>query len=82
VPDSAYVLIDDRVPPFSSPDQPVWEPDWRLCGLVVAAVAAGAGSALTEGFIAFVLICACVAFAASALTRALPYGEGLREHRQ
>jgi hypothetical protein len=77
------VLIDDRVPPAFSPhDRPVWDPDWRLCGWFAAAVAASVAGAVTGGWASFVLLCAAVALWATALTRALPHGEGLREHRQ
>ena len=45
-------------------------------------MALGAGGLLTAGFLSFVLLCAALACGAHAITRALPYGEGLREHRQ
>jgi hypothetical protein len=77
------VLIDDRVPPFSAePGRSVWEPDWRVWSWVLAALAAAAGCWLTAGLASFVLLCAVVGCAAEALSRTLPYGQGLREHRQ
>jgi hypothetical protein len=77
------VLIDDRIPPpFSPHERPAWEPDWRLCGWFALAIAASVAGALTGGAVSFVLLCAAVAFWARALTQALPYGDGLREHRQ
>jgi hypothetical protein len=77
------VLIDDRVPPAFSPhDRPVWEPDWRLCGWFAAAIGVTVGGAVTVGAASYVLLCAAVGLWARALTRALPYGDGLREHRQ
>jgi hypothetical protein len=77
------VLIDDRVPPpFSRDDRPVWEPDWRLCGWFAAAIAVTVGGAVTAGAGSYLLLCVAVALWARALTRALPYGDGLREHRQ
>ena len=76
-------LIDDRVPPPSArPDRPVWEPDWRVVGWIAAAVAAVGGAVATAGFVSFVLCCAALGCAAHAATVALPYGDGLREHRQ
>ena len=78
------MLIDDRVPPFLPPreERPVWEPDPRTLAWTVAAVALAAGGILTPGILSAVLLCAALACGAHALTRALPYGEGLREHRQ
>jgi hypothetical protein len=76
------LLIDDRVPPAPREERAVWEPDWRLCGWVAAAVGATAGSVLTGGFVSFLLVCAAIACGAHAATSALPYGYGLREHRQ
>jgi hypothetical protein len=76
------VLIDDRIPPFSEPGRPVWEPDWRVWSWVLAAIATGVGAALTTGLASLVLVCATVALAVEATLRALPYGAGLREHRQ
>ena len=74
------MLIDDRLPPQY--DRPVWEPDWRLWAWVLAAVAAFVGSSATGGLVAYVLLCAGVAFAAHACSRALPYWRGMGEHRQ
>jgi hypothetical protein len=76
------MLIDDRVPPFSAPEQRVWEPDWRLWAWVLAALAAGIGCFASAGLLSFVLLCAALGCGAQAGTRALPYGGGLREHRQ
>jgi hypothetical protein len=76
------VLIDDRVPPFSGAQQPVWEPNWHLCAWIFAAVAFTAAAAMTAGLASFVLLCVAVACWARSATIALPYGDGLREHRQ
>ncbi len=78
------MLIDDRVPPFLPPrdERPIWEPDSRTCAWVVVAIALTAGGVALPGFVGFVLLCAALACGAHALTRVLPYGEGLREHRQ
>lgn len=78
------MLIDDRVPPFLPPpdERPIWEPDPRTCAWVVAAIVLTAAGVVLPGVASFVLLCAALACGAHALTRALPYGEGLREHRQ
>jgi hypothetical protein len=78
------MLIDDRVPPFLPPrdERPVWNPDWRQCAWVAVTVASGMGAALTDGVGSAVLACVALGCGARACTRALPYGEGLREHRQ
>jgi hypothetical protein len=76
------VLIDDRVPPFSEPGRRVWEPDWRVWSWVLAAVAAAVATALSSGLAEYVLLCVTIGCAAEAISRAVPYGGGLREHRQ
>jgi hypothetical protein len=77
------VLIDDRVPPFLPGDErPLWEPDPRTCAWVAAAIVFTVGCAVASGFLSFVLLCAAVACGAHAITRALPWGDGLREYRQ
>jgi hypothetical protein len=76
------VLIDDRVPPFSEPGRRVWEPDWHVWSWVLAAVVAGVAAALSSGLAGYVLLCVTVGCAAEALSRAVPYGRGLGEHRQ
>lgn len=76
------MLIDDRVPPFSESDRAVWEPNWRVWSWVLAAVAAGVATGLTSGLASYVLLCVTLGCAAQALSRAVPYGGGLREYRQ
>jgi len=78
------MLIDDRVPPFLPPpdERRVWEPNPRTLAWVAATAGTTAGAALTGGVASFVLVCAALGCGAHAITRALPYGEGLREHRQ
>jgi hypothetical protein len=76
------VLIDTRVPPPTPPERPVWEPDLRTWALVLAAGGSTVGAYETVGFASYVLLCAAIGFGARALTRALPYGDGLREYRQ
>jgi hypothetical protein len=78
------LLIDDRVPPFRPPadERHEWEPDPRTLAWSISAIALFVAAALTPAFASFVLLCAALACGAHALTRAFPYGEGLREHRQ
>jgi hypothetical protein len=78
------VLIDDRVPPFLPPrdERPVWEPDPRTCAWVATTIVLIVGALLVPGIASFVLVCAAMACGAHAITRVLPYGEGLREYRQ
>lgn len=76
------MLIDDRVPPFSGSDRPVWEPNWRLLGWIAATLAAGITSSLTAGFTAYVLLCLAVGCGGQAVSTGLPWGSGLRDYRQ
>jgi hypothetical protein len=77
------VLIDDRVPPFRAPDEgPVWEPDPTTAAWGAAAVGLGVGGALAPGIVGFGLLCGAIGCGAHAISRALPYGDGLREYRQ
>jgi isopentenyl diphosphate isomerase/L-lactate dehydrogenase-like FMN-dependent dehydrogenase len=73
------VLIDYHLPP---PERPAWEPDLVTCAWVVAAIATSVGCLVTGGFVSFLLLCAAVACGAEAISRALPYGSGLRDYRQ
>ena len=52
---------------------------WRPAG---AALAAGLAAAQVEGVAGLVLILLAFGLACRALDAALPYGRGLREHRQ
>ena len=77
------MLIDDRVPPFLPGDErPVWEPDPRTCAWVAAAVVFTVVGVLAPGFLSFALLCSALACGAHAITRVLPWGDGLREYRQ
>jgi hypothetical protein len=76
------LLIDDRPPPPVPPDRPVWEPDLRLCALVLIALGSIVGCFMVEGVATLVLVCAALWSATAAMLRALPYGNGMREHRQ
>jgi hypothetical protein len=78
------LLIDDRVPPFRPPadERREWEPDPRTLAWSTIAIVLIVAGVATPGFASFALLCAGFACGAHALTRALPYGDGLREHRQ
>jgi hypothetical protein len=76
------LLIDTREPPPSQPSRPVWEPDPRTAAWTVLAVAAAIACFSTTGFLSFALLCVALGCGAEAVSRALPYGSGLREHRQ
>ena len=78
------LLIDNRVPPFRPPadGRRVWEPDPGTCAWFAVAAALALGGAIVPDLASFVLLCAALACGAHAITRVLPYGEGLREHRQ
>jgi hypothetical protein len=76
------LLIDTRKPPPSEPSRPVWEPDPRTVAWTVAAVAAAIACFSTAGLLSFALLCIALGCGAEAVSRALPYGSGLREHRQ
>ena len=78
------MLIDDRVPPFlpAPGERPLWEPDPRTSAWVAAAIALAVGGVVSAGFLSFVLLCAALACGAHAITRVLPYGNGLRDYHQ
>jgi hypothetical protein len=76
------MLIDTREPPPSEPQRPVWEPDARTSAWTLLAIGTAVACFATGGVASFVLLCCSVGFAAAAISRALPYGSGLREHRQ
>lgn len=77
------LLIDDRTPPPSPDERPIWEPNWPMWTWIAAAVATFATGSATDGLAAVLLLFACVGCAAQAATRALPdSGDGLRDYRQ
>jgi predicted lysophospholipase L1 biosynthesis ABC-type transport system permease subunit len=59
-----------------------WQPDWRIWRWVVLAVVVGYAATQASGWIGVLLILVAFAAACKALDEALPYGGGLREHRQ
>jgi hypothetical protein len=77
------LLVDtrDRRPP-PGPERPPWEPNWPMWAWIAAALATAVAAAGTGGFVAYLLVCATIACACRAVSVALPYGQGLREHRQ
>ena len=78
------LLIDDRVPPLRQPrdERRVWEPNLGNCAWFAAAIGLFVATFLTTGLASFGLLCAALGCGAHAITRVLPYGEGLREYRQ
>jgi hypothetical protein len=67
------------------PGEPGREPrelDWRVWRRAAAALAAALGAAQVEGLAAAVLVVLAFGLACRAVDAALPYGHGLREHRQ
>jgi len=78
VPLVAY--IDPPAP--AEPDRPPWEPDWSVWRPAGAALAAGVAADQVHGAAALVLVLLAFGFACRALDAALPYRQGLREHRQ
>jgi hypothetical protein len=59
-----------------------WQPDWRVWRWVAVAVLVGYAATRTTGGIGVLLILVAFCAACKALDQALPYGGGLREHRQ
>jgi hypothetical protein len=80
VPFLAYVHVQEPDPP----DDPrrYWEPNWRVWRWVAAAAVLAYGSAQTTGALAAVLTIVVFVCVCQAAAEALPYGDGLRHHRQ
>jgi hypothetical protein len=78
------LLIDDRVPPLREPrdERRVWEPNLRNCAWFAVTIVLFTAAFVVSGFASFVLLCAAIGTGAHAITRVLPYGEGLREYHQ
>jgi hypothetical protein len=77
------VLIDDRTPPPSPDERPIWEPNWAMWLWIAAALGTFVTASATDGLASVVLLFACVGCAAHAATRALPdTSDGLRDYRQ
>ena len=79
-----FMLVDTRTPPPDepSPDRRAWEPDWRLWGWVTLTIVALVAADVSSGFVAYVLICAALAFACRAICVITPSLDGLRDYRQ
>ena len=78
VPLVAYI----DAPGPADPDRPPWEPDWAVWRPAGAALAAGFGAGQVHGVAALALILLAFGLGCRALDAALPYRQGLREHRQ
>ena len=77
------MLIDDRTPPASPGERPVWEPNWPMWGWIAAGLAAFVGASATDGIVAVALLFATVACVAQAAVRAFPADAGgMRDYRQ
>lgn len=64
------------------PERPPWEPDWGVWGPALGAVGAAVAAGETSGAPELALVLVAFGLACRALDRALPYRQGLREHRQ
>ena len=78
VPLVAYI----DTPSPAEADRRPWEPDWAVWRPVAGALAAGFAAGQVHGAAALVLILLAFGLACRALDAALPYRQGLREHRQ
>jgi hypothetical protein len=81
VPLVAY--IDSSKP--NRPDEPErrpWDPDWRVWRPTLGALVSAGAAAQADGGAELVLVIVAFGFACRALDAALPYRQGLREHRQ
>jgi hypothetical protein len=76
------MLIDTRDPSPADRARPPWQPNWRVVAWAAAAIVIGIGGASADDAIGVVLIMVAFAAGCRALDEALPYKEGLREHRQ
>jgi hypothetical protein len=78
VPLVAY--IDSSEPAL--PERRPWEPDWRVWRPTLGALVAAGAASQTDGGAELALVILAFGFACRALNAALPYRQGLREHRQ
>lgn len=76
------MLIDTRTPPPSAGDRAAWEPNWRLWAWVALTVGAFVAADATSGLVAYLLVCAGLAFACRAIVVITPSLDGLRDYRQ
>ena len=84
-------LIDTRERRPERPERPegpgargraAWEPNWRLWRWVALTVVAAVAAGATTGFVAYLLICATIAFACQAVCEIVPDTFGLKDYRQ
>jgi hypothetical protein len=59
-----------------------WQPNWRVWRWVIAAAVFGYAATATTGAVGVLLVFTAFFAACKALAEAIPYGYGLREHRQ
>jgi hypothetical protein len=59
-----------------------WQPNWRIWRWVAVALVVGYAATHATGGVATLLILVAFYAACKAVSEALPYGGGLREHRQ
>ena len=78
VPLVAYI----DAPSPAEPDRRPWEPDWAVWRPAGGALAAGFAAGHVHGAAALALILLAFGLGCRALDAALPYRQGLREHRQ
>jgi hypothetical protein len=77
-------LIDtrERRPSGADGGRPAWEPNWRLWRWVALTVVAAVAAGATTGLVAYLLICATIAFASWAVCEIVPDTFGLKDYRQ
>ena len=71
------LLIDDR-----PPSRPAWQPNWHVVAWLAVTGVVGYASLSAHGALGAALMTAAFGALCRAFTLALPYGEGLTEHRQ
>ena len=59
-----------------------WQPNWRIWRWAAVALIVGYAATNATGAVATLLILVAFAAACKAVAEAVPYGGGLREHRQ
>lgn len=79
-----FMLVDTRTPQPGdpTPERPAWEPNWRLWGWVALTIGAFVGAEATTGFVAYLFVCAALAFVCRAICVITPSLDGLRDYRQ
>ena len=62
--------------------RPHWEPDWRVCRSLHAAVVIGFAASRSDGAVSVLLVFVVFGLVCRALSEALPWGDGLTDWRQ